>query len=103
MEQWYCLDFISAKTGSTDSAQHSTVRSTRNLVLLIFSLAFYAWGEPKYILLLLFSILLNYGMGLWVGKYPQKTMGKWLVGATVLANIDKEKPDIVISMYFSGI
>lgn len=28
--------------------------STRNIVMLIFSLVFYAWGEPKYIFLLLF-------------------------------------------------
>ena len=77
---YLCKDWINRIWNSTE-------RSTRNLVLLIFSLAFYAWGEPKYILLLLFSILLNYGMGLWVGKYPQKTMGKWLVGATVLANV----------------
>lgn len=66
---------------------NSTERSTRNLILLIFSLLFYAWGEPKYILLLLISILLNYVMGLWVGKYPQKTFGKYLVGLTVLINV----------------
>ena len=28
--------------------------STRNIIMLIFSLVFYAWGEPKYVLLLLF-------------------------------------------------
>ena len=65
----------------------STERSTRNTVLLIFSLIFYAWGEPLYILLLLFSIALNYCMGLWVEKHAQKTAGKWLVGITVLANV----------------
>ncbi|MEE9911849.1 MAG: MBOAT family protein [Deltaproteobacteria bacterium] len=32
----------------------------RNLFLVIISLLFYAWGEPKYILLLLLSILVNY-------------------------------------------
>lgn len=35
-------------------------RKYRNILLLIFSLIFYAWGEPKYILLLLFSIVINY-------------------------------------------
>ena len=29
-------------------------RSARNIILLIFSLGFYAWGEPLYILLMLF-------------------------------------------------
>lgn len=32
----------------------------RNFVLLAFSLIFYAWGEPRFVLLMLFSILLNY-------------------------------------------
>ena len=35
-------------------ATYMMVRSTKakNIVLLIFSLVFYAWGEPKYVLLL---------------------------------------------------
>lgn len=36
----------------------------RNLWLLLTSLYFYAWGEPKYILLMLISILFNYVMGI---------------------------------------
>ena len=32
----------------------------KNLILLIMSLVFYAWGEPVYILLMIFSILFNY-------------------------------------------
>lgn len=32
----------------------------KNIILLIFSLFFYAWGEPIYILLLVISILINY-------------------------------------------
>ena len=35
----------------------------RNLVLLLMSLVFYAWGEPVYVVLMLYSILLNYSMG----------------------------------------
>lgn len=38
-------------------------RTYRNIVLLIASLIFYAWGEPKYILLMLISILVNYIFG----------------------------------------
>ena len=40
----------------------------RNLFLLIASIAFYAVGEPKLVLLLLISILVNYGFGLLIGK-----------------------------------
>ena len=35
----------------------------KNFVLLLCSLIFYAWGEPIYILLMLYSILLNYACG----------------------------------------
>lgn len=35
----------------------------RNLFLLIASLVFYAWGEPKYVFLMIFSILVNYIFG----------------------------------------
>lgn len=36
----------------------------RNMVMLIASLIFYAWGEPVYIVLMILSILLNYFCGL---------------------------------------
>lgn len=32
----------------------------RNIILLIFSIIFYSWGEPKYVVLMLLSILINY-------------------------------------------
>jgi len=37
--------------------------SARNWVLVLFSLVFYAWGEPVYVLLLLFSTFANYAFG----------------------------------------
>ena len=40
----------------------------RNLWLLIASLVFYGWGEPKYIAVMAFSILFNYVMGRLIGK-----------------------------------
>ena len=41
----------------------------KNAVLLVFSLAFYAWGEPGYLLLMAVSILLGWLFGLLIGKY----------------------------------
>ncbi len=38
-------------------------RGWRNGILVTFSLLFYAWGEPVYLLLLLFSVALNYFYG----------------------------------------
>lgn len=40
----------------------------KNLTLFIFSLLFYAWGEPKYILLMLASIAAAYVTGLFADK-----------------------------------
>lgn len=39
-------------------------RGARNIVLLLMSLFFYAWGEKIYVLVLLGSIAVNYGFGL---------------------------------------
>lgn len=39
-------------------------RKYRNLLLLLCSIFFYAWGEPKYVLLLLLSIVINYYSGI---------------------------------------
>ena len=45
----------------------------RNSILLTFSLIFYAWGEPKYVLVLMLSILLNWGVGrLFSADIPKK-------------------------------
>ncbi|MCR5389074.1 MAG: MBOAT family protein [Lachnospiraceae bacterium] len=38
-------------------------RKLKNLLLLLSSLVFYAWGEPVYVLLMLFSIVVNYLLG----------------------------------------
>ena len=35
----------------------------RNLILFLGSLIFYAWGEPVYVVLMLFSSVFNYYMG----------------------------------------
>ena len=43
-------------------------RRYRNVLLLVSSLIFYGWGEPKYLLLMLVSILLNYFCGLAAGR-----------------------------------
>ena len=43
-------------------------KKARNLFLLIASLIFYAWGEPKYVLLMMFSIAVNYIFGLLMEK-----------------------------------
>ena len=43
----------------------------RNLVLFIASLIFYAWGEPKYLFLMLFTIAIDYFAALIVDRYKR--------------------------------
>ena len=38
-------------------------RAAKNIVLLAFSLLFYAWGEPVYVWLMVFSIVFNWAFG----------------------------------------
>lgn len=59
----------------------------RNLVLLCFSLAFYAYGEPKYIFIILLSIFINYVLGLLVDKYREDKIVKFILALTVILNL----------------
>lgn len=43
----------------------------RNIIMLIASLIFYAWGEPIYVFLMLFSIIFNYFGGLQIDALKQ--------------------------------
>lgn len=58
-------------------------RKLRNPVLLLVSLFFYGWGEPVYLLLMVFTIVLNYLCGAWVALLQQR--GKNAVAAVWVA------------------
>lgn len=52
----------------------------RNLVLLLASIIFYSWGEPRYIIIMLISISINYIFGIRIGKEKRITQKKlWLI------------------------
>ena len=63
------LPFLFVYLPLTLAVYYAVPMAWRNLVLFLVSLVFYGWGEPVYILLMLFSITLNYGAGLLVEKY----------------------------------
>ena len=44
----------------------------KNLVLFLMSLLFYAWGEPVYVVLMLFSTVVDYTHGLLVQWYKEQ-------------------------------
>ena len=54
-------------------------KALKNTVLLVFSLVFYAWGEPKFVFLMIATILIFFGCGLAIGKAQTKPWKKlWL-------------------------
>ena len=62
----------------------------RNFVLLVFNLLFYGWGEPVYILLMVFTIVLDYFAGIIVHRCKQKGNDKgarWAVGLSLALNL----------------
>lgn len=59
----------------------------RNAVLLLASLIFYAWGEPKYVLLMLASILSGYGFGLLQEQNRGKKGAKLVCGLSVAVSL----------------
>lgn len=59
----------------------------RNGLLLAASLIFYAWGEPVYVLLMIFSIVFNYFMGLKLEHLKEKNKKKAALAACIAVNI----------------
>ncbi|MBR6007010.1 MAG: MBOAT family protein [Clostridia bacterium] len=63
-------------------------RVYRNVVLCVLSLLFYGWGEPTYVLLMIFSIMMNYLAGLLVGKFrDRKAICKLVLIISIVINV----------------
>ena len=58
----------------------------RNLFLFVVNLIFYGWGEPVFVLLMLFSTLVDYTHGYFIDKYREnkKIAKRFLVSAVVI-------------------
>lgn len=59
----------------------------KNVVLIVFSLIFYAWGEPLWIILLLFSSVLNWGVGMLIEKNRGTGRDKLAVALGIVIDI----------------
>jgi len=60
----------------------------KNIILLIFSLIFYAWGEPVYIVLMVFSSVVDYINGRMIEKYyDQKSKKRIFMVGSVIINL----------------
>jgi len=59
----------------------------KNAVLIIFSLFFYAWGEPVWIVLLLFSATIDYIHGRLLSVLEKKALRRLVLGSSLFLNL----------------
>lgn len=59
----------------------------KNLTLLVFSLIFYAWGEPVYILIMLFSSIVDYTHAIIIDKYRGTLKSKLALISSIIVNL----------------
>ena len=65
---------------------YCTPNKLKNFVLLLSSLVFYGWGEPKYLILMVSTILLFYVCGILIEKSKTSLWNKiWLSFSVVLS------------------
>ena len=50
-------------------------RRWRNLLLFVVNLVFYGWGEPTYVILMVFSTIVDYTCGFFINRYREKKHG----------------------------
>ncbi len=62
-------------------------RSFRNGWLLVASLFFYAFGEPRFAVLMLVSVAINYFFALFVDVYRQRVGVKWIMFSMIAVNL----------------
>lgn len=59
----------------------------KNFILFLGSLFFYAWGEPIYVLLMLFSTVSDYVHGLLIEHFRGRTVAKLFLCSSVIVNL----------------
>ncbi|MBR5291870.1 MAG: MBOAT family protein [Clostridia bacterium] len=62
-------------------------RKLKNAVLLIMSLVFYGWGEPKYLIFMVLSILQGYIFGLLIEKHQNTGRSRLYLTASVMLSL----------------
>lgn len=62
-------------------------RGAQNVCLLALSLVFYAWGEPLYLIPLLYAVLVNYGLGLLLTEDKTDAERKRVLRVAVVLNV----------------
>lgn len=62
-------------------------KKIKNLVLLLASLFFYWWGEPKYILLIIPTILLSYIHGILIDRFKETPLSRVFLISSIVTSI----------------
>lgn len=62
-------------------------RKLKNSLLLIVSLFFYAWGEPVYVLLMIFSCVANYALAIPIDKYRGTAKSKIALISSIVVSL----------------
>ncbi len=62
-------------------------KQLKNAVLMVFSLVFYAWGEPVYVALMAVTILIGYVCGLLIEKWRGTAAAKWTMIISVAIDL----------------
>lgn len=62
-------------------------KQAKNYILLAASIAFYAWGEPKFVLIMLTEIVFGYLFALLIDKYRKKAPAKFFLGASLFVDL----------------
>lgn len=62
-------------------------KEIRNYVLLIASIIFYAWGEPRYLAIMIITILVNYAGAILLDKHYSSRQRLWIVSLTVVLDL----------------
>ncbi len=69
-------------------AYYLAPKRLKNLVLMLASLFFYAWGEVRYLPIMLASILVDYGCGQGLKRFPEnKAMRRFFLGLSMFFNL----------------
>ena len=80
------VEKIFSLCGASQEKSHKASIFTKNLVLLLFSLVFYGWGEPKYVFLMIGTILMFWGCGLAIGYCKSRLWKRvWLIVSVVVS------------------
>lgn len=62
-------------------------KEIRNYVLLIASIIFYAWGEPRYLAIMIITILVNYAGAILLDKHYSSRQRLWIVSLTIVLDL----------------